>query len=114
MPNLGIYVQVPFCAAKCTFCNFSSRVERSSIFDAYARALQKEVQGWPRDLGGIGVAPDFFAQTVNSAYFGGGTPTLLGADVSAPSSAPCVNISTGAKMSNSPWRRHRVPPMHRC
>jgi oxygen-independent coproporphyrinogen-3 oxidase len=80
MPNLGIYVQVPFCAAKCTFCNFSSRVERSTIFDAYTRALQREVKRWPGDLAGIGVAPDFFSQTVNSAYFGGGTPTLLGAD----------------------------------
>src|ERR1019366_1841929 len=46
MTNLGIYIQVPFCASKCTFCNFSSRVERSTIFDQYTVALQREMERW--------------------------------------------------------------------
>ncbi len=77
---LGIYIQIPFCASKCTFCNFSSQVERSTIFDAYAHALQNEVERWPRDLRSFGVNPDLFTQEVDSIYMGGGTPTLLGPD----------------------------------
>jgi oxygen-independent coproporphyrinogen III oxidase len=80
MSNLGVYIQVPFCAAKCTFCNFSSSVERSSIFDVYTQALQNELDGWPQDLALIGVQPEFLARKVDSVYFGGGTPTLLGVD----------------------------------
>jgi len=78
MPTLGIYVQVPFCASKCSFCNFSSRVERSSIFDQYTRSLQLEIEG----LGGFyterAIPCEILNLPADSLYFGGGTPALLG------------------------------------
>ena len=80
MSNLGIYIQVPFCASKCTFCNFSSSVERSSIFDLYARMLRREVDGLGRHLPARGIPVDVLSHTVDSIYMGGGTPALLGAE----------------------------------
>jgi oxygen-independent coproporphyrinogen-3 oxidase len=78
MPTLGIYVQVPFCASKCSFCNFSSTVERSSIFDQYTRSLQLEIEG----LGGAyterAIPREILNLPADSLYFGGGTPALLG------------------------------------
>ena len=78
MPTLGIYVQIPFCAAKCSFCNFSSRAERSDVFDQYARDLQLEIEGLDRLYAERGIPREILAVPVNSLYFGGGTPTLLG------------------------------------
>jgi oxygen-independent coproporphyrinogen III oxidase len=82
METLGIYVQVPFCSSKCSFCNFSSRVEPPAVFETYCRALEQELECLPRLYERVGIAfPDDvlarpFADTV---YFGGGTPSLLGA-----------------------------------
>jgi oxygen-independent coproporphyrinogen-3 oxidase len=78
MSTLGVYVQIPFCASKCSFCNFSSRVERSNVFDQYARALQREIEGLDRFHAERGIPREILAGAVDSLYFGGGTPTLLG------------------------------------
>jgi len=78
MSTLGIYVQVPFCASKCTFCNFSSRVERSSVFDRYTRSLQRELDGWHSCFDSRGIPQKILSYRVDSLYIGGGTPALLG------------------------------------
>ena len=78
MSTLGVYIQVPFCASKCTFCNFSSRVERSSIFDHYTRNLHRELEGWRDFSAAYGVPSEVVSFPVDSIYIGGGTPTLLG------------------------------------
>jgi oxygen-independent coproporphyrinogen-3 oxidase len=78
MSTLGIYIQVPFCESKCSFCNFSSRVERSTIFDQYTRCLQRELEGWQSLFAEFGIPPESLTHTVDSIYMGGGTPTLLG------------------------------------
>jgi len=78
MSNLGVYIQVPFCASKCTFCNFSSRVERSTVFDQYTRMLRRELEGWQCSVAEYGIPPEILSHPVDSIYIGGGTPTLLG------------------------------------
>jgi oxygen-independent coproporphyrinogen-3 oxidase len=78
MPTLGIYIQVPFCASKCSFCNFSSRVARDTIFDQYTRTLQREMEGWQSFFAAYGIPREVLSHTVDSIYIGGGTPTLLG------------------------------------
>lgn len=79
MDALGLYIQVPFCASKCSFCNFSSRVVRSDVYDSYCRALTEEIQRLPELYKSAAVATDFLQSSVNSVYMGGGTPSLLGA-----------------------------------
>ena len=62
---IGIYIAVPFCAQKCSFCNFASGVSPAAIEQQYLEALEAEITTaeWP--------AP------ADTLYVGGGTPSLL-------------------------------------
>jgi len=95
--KIGIYVQVPFCQTKCTYCNFHTGVVASSRFAPYVEAVCRELRehrellkaagiDWP---GGLGHPPGRTAPlqreggtlgeelTVDTVYIGGGTPSLL-------------------------------------
>ena len=63
----GIYLHIPFCRQKCHYCNFFSSASRKQK-EPFVRALRKELQQNNAYLSG---------QTVNTVYFGGGTPSLL-------------------------------------
>lgn len=63
----GIYVHFPFCSQKCIYCNFYS-VASHKDKDSYMDALCKEIALTQNFL------PD---KTINTLYFGGGTPSLL-------------------------------------
>ena len=80
MISLGIYVQVPFCQTKCTYCNFHTGVVSSSRFAPYVSAICREMKTY-RDLysaAGIELAPAITnTATVDTVYIGGGTPSLL-------------------------------------
>ncbi|MGD0695454.1 MAG: radical SAM family heme chaperone HemW [Terriglobia bacterium] len=80
MDNLGLYIQVPFCASKCTFCNFSSKVVPASAFDAYCEALGIEVANLPSIYERAGILTTICELSADSVYFGGGTPSLLGVE----------------------------------
>jgi len=77
--NLGIYIQVPFCQTKCTYCNFHTAVVSSARFAPYASAVQSEIREHRSRLVQAGVVPldSLPALTVDTVYFGGGTPSLL-------------------------------------
>jgi oxygen-independent coproporphyrinogen-3 oxidase len=75
---VGIYVQVPFCASKCSFCNFSSRVESRNIYDRYSRGVEQEIEALPAAFEAHGLAEEVLTLPVDTIYFGGGTPPLLG------------------------------------
>jgi len=79
MNILGVYVQVPFCASKCSFCNFSSRVERASVFDSYSGALENEIKDLPEAYAARSISRELLTLPVDTLYMGGGTPSLLGA-----------------------------------
>ncbi len=71
---LGLYISVPFCRAKCTFCNFASGVSPLSAMPAYVRALTAQLRSaraWATARGLL--LPD----RIDTIYFGGGTPSLL-------------------------------------
>lgn len=65
--NCGVYIQVPFCQTKCTYCNFHTGVFSSQLYEPYARAVCREIELRARDSWA----------TFDTAYFGGGTPSLL-------------------------------------
>src|SRR5215471_6405846 len=44
--NLGIYIQVPFCQTKCTYCNFHTGVASPAAYAPYARAVEREIRHW--------------------------------------------------------------------
>ncbi len=61
---LGIYLHIPFCKAKCLYCDFNSYAGMEEQQQRYIDALCQEIQN----------APDGEVDTI---YFGGGTPTVL-------------------------------------
>ena len=63
----GIYIHIPFCKQKCHYCNFFS-VASARLKDEFIIALLKEIEMRKDYLG---------YETVNTIYFGGGTPSLL-------------------------------------
>jgi oxygen-independent coproporphyrinogen III oxidase len=77
--TLGIYVQVPFCQTKCTYCNFHTGVVASGRFAPYVDAVCREICEH-RELyraAGVAMPAGFENAVVNTIYFGGGTPSLL-------------------------------------
>ena len=69
---LGIYVHVPFCRSKCQYCDFYSvTTKETRVLDGYVDAVCRHI----REAGSL--APGYLVDTV---YFGGGTPSFLGAD----------------------------------
>jgi oxygen-independent coproporphyrinogen III oxidase len=81
MGNLGVYIQVPFCQTKCTYCNFHTGVVFPGRFAPYAAAVCREIANYRTLLesSGVTVSPssDSPTQTVETVYIGGGTPSLL-------------------------------------
>src|SRR5580700_1794092 len=65
--TLGIYIQVPFCQTKCTYCNFHTGVVSRDRYLPYAEAICRE----------IGESVSANPENVDTVYFGGGTPSLL-------------------------------------
>ena len=74
MESLGVYISVPFCRAKCTFCNFASGAFGLERTDGYVDSLVQEVGAARRRAAELGAA---LPGVVDSVYFGGGTPSLL-------------------------------------
>ena len=71
---LGLYVSVPFCRTKCSYCNFASDVFSRAVFERYVERVAFDI-GQAREtaerMGGV------FESSVDSVFLGGGTPTIL-------------------------------------
>ena len=67
---LGLYIHIPFCRSKCAYCDFYSLARSEERMDAYVSALAGALRA---------AAPQAASYTADTVYFGGGTPTLLGA-----------------------------------
>jgi oxygen-independent coproporphyrinogen III oxidase len=72
--NLGIYIQVPFCQTKCTYCNFHTGVVAREKYGPYADAVRREIAELAAGGEISALRQDAAVDTV---YFGGGTPSLL-------------------------------------
>ena len=71
---LGIYLSVPFCRSKCTYCNFASNVFPAHYYDRYVERLDEDLAAVRKRVKPWGAT---MPQAVDSVYLGGGTPTLL-------------------------------------
>jgi oxygen-independent coproporphyrinogen-3 oxidase len=81
MTRLGIYVQVPFCQTKCTYCNFHTGVVSAARFEPYAEAVCREIREHKKyyQTAGVTLPESLNDVLVDTVYFGGGTPSLLDA-----------------------------------
>src|SRR5215813_12791302 len=76
--RLGVYIQVPFCQTKCTYCNFHTGVVSMDKYAPYAEAVRAEITSFADLYAAAGLSPGELPKaTVDTVYFGGGTPSLL-------------------------------------
>jgi len=66
--NAGVYIHIPFCRSRCSYCDFATGMYQSEIAETYVDALCSEIHDW-REIDK--------PATVDTIYFGGGTPSLL-------------------------------------
>lgn len=74
--SLGIYISVPFCRTKCSYCNFASDVFSKALFERYVERICTDftdAENAAAQMSGQ------FQREVDSVYLGGGTPTVLDA-----------------------------------
>jgi oxygen-independent coproporphyrinogen III oxidase len=71
---LGIYISVPFCRTKCSYCNFASDVFSRGVFERYVDRVCADVENAPQVAAEMGGKME---RAVDSIYLGGGTPTVL-------------------------------------
>ena len=68
MEPIGLYLHIPFCDGKCAYCNFFSKRADTRTLSEYTEALIASVVLWGKKIN----------RPVDTVYFGGGTPSLLG------------------------------------
>lgn len=73
--SVSLYVSIPFCPSRCSYCSFVSQTVESflRLIPDYVEALCREISQTARIVKGLGL-------TLDTVYFGGGTPTALSAD----------------------------------
>jgi len=71
---LGVYISVPFCRSKCSYCNFASDVFSRAVFERYVDRVCSDIANAERDANQMSGK---FETEVDSIYLGGGTPTVL-------------------------------------
>ncbi len=67
--DYGVYIHIPFCRRKCSYCDFPSVAGHEADMEAYTDALCKELSAKGEELSAHGKA--------STIYIGGGTPTAL-------------------------------------
>lgn len=91
---VALYIHWPWCKAKCPYCDFNSH--ESAIQEApYIDGLLREMEGWREGgaLAGHTIAPFTPAtRQIESVFFGGGTPSLMGAENLGKVIAKCHDL----------------------
>ena len=78
--SLGIYISIPFCRSKCTYCNFASGVYPASGHKGYVDRVIEDMAAAGTWASRMGVE---LPRHVDTVYLGGGTPTLLAPELLA-------------------------------
>lgn len=68
MQPAGLYIHIPFCRARCSYCDFATGAYESALAERYVHAVADEIKS-------VHLTED--ALDVDTIYFGGGTPSLL-------------------------------------
>src|SRR3990167_55549 len=69
MKSIGLYIHLPWCVRKCPYCDFNSYAIKATFPEQdYIRTLQHELLGYQKH---------FASRSIESIFFGGGTPSLF-------------------------------------
>jgi putative oxygen-independent coproporphyrinogen III oxidase len=74
----GVYIQIPFCQSKCTYCHFSTGVFPRELMAPYVEAVESEIRNHKQSYAAASLALP--ASAPDTMYLGGGTPSLLPAE----------------------------------
>lgn len=66
MTAAGLYLHIPFCSSRCSYCDFATGLYKDELAERYVRALVADIR-----------SSRYFGDSVDTIYFGGGTPSLL-------------------------------------
>jgi oxygen-independent coproporphyrinogen-3 oxidase len=80
--SLGIYIHIPFCQGRCSYCHFLSLQFHEATADRYRKSVLHEIDSFSSPLA---------TEEVNSIYFGGGTPSLMPAEHIADLLTGCMS-----------------------
>lgn len=69
MTRAGIYIHIPFCRSRCSYCDFATGLYHAELAEEYVHAVVDEIESTT-------ISDEFGVDTI---YFGGGTPSLLSA-----------------------------------
>lgn len=69
--DMGLYVHIPFCKQKCMYCDFPAYQNLQDYYETYVYALVQEMDLWSSEH------PESTSKSIDTIYFGGGTPTEL-------------------------------------
>lgn len=110
MRSLGLYIHIPFCKAKCIYCDFYSLPRAEGQMDAYVSALTVQLAAWRERAADC---------TVDTVYFGGGTPSYLGPDrlrrlLDRGFSSYRSRPGAGVTLEANPTARRIFPPCGSC
>jgi oxygen-independent coproporphyrinogen III oxidase len=72
MNRAGVYIHIPFCRARCSYCDFATGAYEGALAETYVSALAREMETFTLEG-----ACEVDANEVDTIYFGGGTPSLL-------------------------------------
>ncbi len=73
---LGLYISIPFCRTKCSYCNFASDVFSKSAYENYVARLLEDIANSRQLAAELGCVLE---ESADSIYLGGGTPSILDA-----------------------------------
>lgn len=76
--ELGLYIHVPFCLSKCSYCHFASGVFPGSLIKPYFGALRREMEALPALLQNLNANGNSTSDwVIDTLFVGGGTPSLV-------------------------------------
>lgn len=93
MKDAGIYIHIPFCRSHCSYCDFATGMYASALAESYVANLANEIRGFSQVE---------TAESVDTIFFGGGTPSLLSAaqvEMILNAVEARFTVSTGAEVT---------------
>ncbi|MGN0317647.1 MAG: radical SAM family heme chaperone HemW [Lachnospira sp.] len=75
--KLGIYIHIPFCVRKCTYCDFLSAPHSREVQNSYVEALLREIELTADEITSTRGIEKKGGNVVDSIFIGGGTPSVL-------------------------------------
>jgi oxygen-independent coproporphyrinogen-3 oxidase len=93
MKYAGVYIHIPFCRSRCSYCDFATGTYNAALAERYLMSILREITSWGEVQR---------RAVVDTIYFGGGTPSLLTPtqlEMTLECVYECFNVSAGAEVT---------------